>query len=418
VQVYSLARVHLLFESKFVSPRPQFPRFEDSQRGNDAGDQVGRCDVEAGIARAARRIGNAHVNALSGLWTFRFGLWILRNAPSAEDFAFVAFFDRNVETRFQVPIDGGEGNGDVEGNFMARRQDRFGVGADFVRHFAGAAEGAVAADNDEVNFSALHQMAGGVVRNDLVRNFLLRQFPRSQCGALGTRSRFVAKDVKFFALRLGGIHRGGGAADVHEREPARVAVRENFHAAANQFRAVFANFGAVARVFVGEFLRGRKGERLLFLDGFGVAHDGAHAVHGVDGINGGGPGGLQRLVNGFDVVGEFFQVAPAKGARALGQAVGGGRADGSGAADNHVFNGESGLAEIARGNDFEFVRQQALLNEQHGILFGVEGDGAVMPGLAAKGDVHGQRVAGWPIFYFFRSDLVGFTRIWSNSGGW
>ena len=47
-----------------------------------------------------------------------------------------------------------------------------------------------------------------------------------------------------------------------------------------------------------------------------------------------------------------------------------------------------GFAEIFRGNNFEFVRQQPLLDEQNGIPRAVEGDGAVMLGASADGDVH------------------------------
>ena len=62
----------------------------------------------------------------------------------------------------------------------------------------------------------------------------------------------------------------------------------------------------------------------------------ANVVHRVDGINGGGPRGFERLINGFDVRGKFLQVASAKGERALRQAVGGRGADGAGAAHDHV----------------------------------------------------------------------------------
>ena len=63
---------------------------------------------------------------------------------------------------------------------MPFRQNRLGVGADFIRNFAGASERAVAADNDQINFAALHQMSSGVVGDDLVGNFLLREFPSRQ----------------------------------------------------------------------------------------------------------------------------------------------------------------------------------------------------------------------------------------------
>ena len=45
-------------------------------------------------------------------------------------------------------------------------------------------------------------------------------------------------------------------------------------------------------IFVGKFLGGGERERLLFGHGFAARHFAAHVVHGVDGINGGGPRGF------------------------------------------------------------------------------------------------------------------------------
>jgi hypothetical protein len=165
-------------------------------------------------------------------------------------------------------------------------------------------------------------------------------------------------------------------------------MRQDFHSVANELRAVFANFLAVARVFVRKFLRGSEGEGLLFFDGLASAHDFEDAKHGVHRIDGGRARVFQRLKNGFNVRGKLLEVASAKGASALGESVGGGGADGSRAADNHVFDGEGGFAEVARGNDFKFVWEQALFDQQDGVLFGVEGDGAIVTGLAADGDVN------------------------------
>ena len=53
-----------------------------------------------------------------------------------------------------------------------------------------------------------------------------------------------------------------------------------------------------------------------------------------------------------------------------------------------------GLAEVARGDDLKFVRQQPLLDEQDGIARRVESDGAVMARAALSGDVHGVIRAG------------------------
>ena len=83
---------------------------------------------------------------------------------------------------------------------------------------------------------------------------------------------FVAKDVKLPSLRLRGVERRGGAADIHEGQPAGVAVGEHVHAVANQLGAVPADGLAMPHVFVGEFLRRRQRQRLLFLDRLAGAH--------------------------------------------------------------------------------------------------------------------------------------------------
>ena len=234
-------------------------------------------------------------------------------------------------------------------------------------------------------------MAGGVVGNYLVRYFLLREFPRGQRRTLRARSGFVAEDVEFFALRLRGIHRRGGGPDVNKREPAGVAVGQDFHAVANQLRPVFSNFFAMLNIFVGELLGGGEGKGLLFFDSLAGTHGGIDIVHGVDGINGGGPRIGKCLVNNFKMGGEFLQVASPKCKRALREAVGGGRADGAGAAHDHVGDGTSGFTEIFCGDNFELVREQPLFDEEDVIFCSVKGDGAEMVGAAADGDVHGQK---------------------------
>ena len=217
------------------------------------------------------------------------------------------FLDGNVEAGTHFPINRRERDGNVKGNAVAFGEDGFRIGADFVGDITGAAEGAVAANDDEIDLAALHQMAGGVVGDNLMRNFLLGQLPGGERTALATRAGFVAIDVKFFALALSSVHGGGGAADVHKSKPARIAMRQHVHAVANQFSAVLADFGAVARVFVGELLGGGQRQRLLLFDALAGLHDRANLVHCVDGVHGGGPRGFQGFVNSFDMLTEFRQ---------------------------------------------------------------------------------------------------------------
>jgi len=175
----------------------------------------------------------------------------------AQDLAlFVAFFDRDVEAPLQIPINRGERKSDIKGDFMSCRQNGLGVGADFIGHFTGSSEGAVAADDDKIDLTTLHQMSGGIIGDDLMRNFLLREFPGGEGCTLRTRARFVAENVKFFALCLGGIHWRRGRANVHKRQPAGVAMGQDFHAITNQPGPVPADLFAMACVFVGKFLGG------------------------------------------------------------------------------------------------------------------------------------------------------------------
>jgi len=121
--------------------------------------------------------------------------------------------------------------------------------------------------------------------------------------------------MKFFALLLRGIHGRGGGSDVYKRQPSGVAMGEDPHAVADQFRAVSADLLAMAHIFSGEFLGSGQGQRLLFSNGFTPGHGGADAVHGIDGIDGGGPGGGQGLINGFEMALEPGEVAPLERAR-------------------------------------------------------------------------------------------------------
>lgn len=89
-------------------------------------------------------------------------------------------FDGNLRARGELPVNGRERDGDVKGDFVAVGEDGLGVGADLVADLAGAAEDAVTADDDKVDLTALHEPASGVVGEDLMRDALLRQFPRGE----------------------------------------------------------------------------------------------------------------------------------------------------------------------------------------------------------------------------------------------
>jgi len=83
------------------------------------------------------------------------------------------FFNWNIEAGFEIPIYSGQGDRDVKWNHMPPGHYCLSVGADFVGDLAGAAESAIAADDHQIDLPALHQVAGRIVGDDLVRNSLL-----------------------------------------------------------------------------------------------------------------------------------------------------------------------------------------------------------------------------------------------------
>ena len=132
-----------------------------------------------------------------------------------------------------------------------------------------------------------------------------------------------------------------------------------------QARAVFSDGLAMFHVFVGELFGGVEREGFLLCDGLAGAHCFADVKHRVDGIDGGGAGGFECLENGIDVTSEFFQVFAAECARALGQSIRGGGADGTGSANGHVGDRLGGGAKVRGGDGFENVREKPLVNKNY-----------------------------------------------------
>ena len=279
-------------------------------------------------------------------------------------------------------------DGDVKRDAVPLGQDGLGVGADLVGHLAGAAQRAVAAGDDEVDLAALHQMTGGVVGDDVVRDALLRQFPSGEDGALRARPCLVTKNMERFAIGLCGVHRCGGGADVHERQPAGVAVGQHASTLADERFAVLAKRFAVGDVILGELFGG--GQGLLLPLGNGVAgHLRQHPAHGVERIDGGEARLGERVVHLGQVLLERLESTPAKSPCALREPVSRRSADRARAANDHVGDGPAGFAVVGGGDDFEFMREQPLLDEPDAVARLVKPDRPVMPGLTLVGDIHG-----------------------------
>ena len=192
-------------------------------------------------------------------------------------------------------------------------QDGFGVGADLVGHFAGAAKGAVAANDDQVDLAALHQMAGGVVGDDLMRNASAGRVPRQSASRPGSAAGFRRNKRGIFLPWAWAAYSGAVAlpTSTNASQPALQWVRMfmplrisfapcrpmswqwRTSSLANSSAAASASACCSSTVCAG-------------------AHGGADLVHRVDRVNGRGPRGFEGLVDGFDVPAELRRLRPRK----------------------------------------------------------------------------------------------------------
>ena len=85
----------------------------------------------------------------------------------------------------------------------------------------------IAVASENARFGCPEARIGGTPSK--VAQQLLRQLPRGERGTLRARASFIAEHVKAPALRLRGVHRGGGAADVHKGEPTSVAMGQDIN---------------------------------------------------------------------------------------------------------------------------------------------------------------------------------------------
>src|SRR5207247_1502589 len=101
--------------------------------------------------------------------------------------------------------------------------------------------------------------------------------------------------------------------------------------------------------------------------------------------------GLECLEYPFDMPGETPQIPAAKGSRALRQTISGRGPDGPRSSDDHVPDGCCRGAVVRGCHHFEFMREEALLDEPHAVCRAVEGNRPIMPSLSVHGDVHTPR---------------------------
>src|SRR5205085_10548809 len=125
-------------------------------------------------------------------------------------------------------------------------------------------------------------------------------------------------------------------------------------------------------VFVSEMFGAGKGELLFLRDGLRAREQATNGVQRVDGIDRCWPCFGERFVNLSDVGFELREILAAKGAKALGETVGGGGSDRAGTADDHIGDGARRFLEISAAEEFKFVREQPLLNEHDFVAVRVE----------------------------------------------
>ncbi len=131
-------------------------RVEDPCRGDDSGDELWRGNIETRVDRRTSRIRDPNVGSSS-----RIG-----SSPSAANLCFASVLDGNGRSFFDLPIQCGKRDRDVEGDPMAFGEDGFRIGPDFVGHFTSPSECAIAAHDDQVDLPSLHEMARCIVGND------------------------------------------------------------------------------------------------------------------------------------------------------------------------------------------------------------------------------------------------------------
>src|SRR5205814_4427035 len=97
--------------------------------------------------------------------------------------------------------------GDVEGDRVVARGQRFEVGADLVDDVSVGGR-PVGPDDDQVDPPALDEVAAGVVDDHRVGDAVLAQLPGGQRGALVARARLVDPDVDREARVVGRVDAG------------------------------------------------------------------------------------------------------------------------------------------------------------------------------------------------------------------
>ena len=148
---------------------------EHALLGDDAGDELGRGDIE-------RRVADLRVGRRDA------------DAAEREHLVRLALLDRDGGAVGRREIHGAGRGADVERDAVTGREDGQGVGPDLVRRIA-VRRDPVRPDEDDVHLAAGHQVARGHVGDERVRDAGLGQLPGGQPRALEIGPGLVDPDV-------------------------------------------------------------------------------------------------------------------------------------------------------------------------------------------------------------------------------
>ncbi len=117
-----------------------------------------------------------------------------------------ALFDRNfLQSVPHFPVDRGRRQRNVKRNVVGLRRQGFEICADLIRNIS-RVRGAIAPDNDQIDFAALHQMARRAVGDYRVRHAMLAQFPCSEFRTLASGSGLSHPHVQRQSVVVRGVN--------------------------------------------------------------------------------------------------------------------------------------------------------------------------------------------------------------------
>lgn len=166
----------------------------------------------------------------------------------------IALLDGNQVAVSQVQVNGAGGHDRVKGNAVLFGDDGQLVGADLVGHVAVGGR-AVGANQDDVHLAGAHEVAGGVVGDDIIGDAALLKLPGRETRPLQTGAGFVYQYMNLFALLVRGKDDAQGGAPIDRGQRAGVAVVEDGVAIVDEFCPVEAHAPVQGDVFIGQPLR-------------------------------------------------------------------------------------------------------------------------------------------------------------------